>query len=79
MNLLDKCPNNSNLTAKIADLGDHYLVQLNLVTTNDLLFAAGEDGVIASALDSAVEEMTSQIRFWSGNTAMDASIDYEIF
>jgi len=76
--LLEKCPNSSSLSAKIVDLENHYLVQLNLVTDRDLLFAHGEDEVIASALDSAVAELTSQLIDWN-QKAMDADYDYENF
>ena len=76
--LLEKCPNNSNLTAKIVDLDDRYLVQLNLASERDLLFASGEDEVIAAALDSAIGDLTDQMRFWSKGRA-ETTVDYELF
>jgi ribosome-associated translation inhibitor RaiA len=75
--LLEKCPSNSNLTAKITDLEDRYMVQLNLVTDKDLLFATGEDEVVAAALDTAVSELSEQMRFWNRGhveTAFDAEL-----
>lgn len=77
--LLEKCPNNCNLTAKIVDLEDRYLVQLNLASERALLFAAGEDEVVASALDSAITDMTSQMKFWSKDRNYETTIDFETF
>lgn len=76
--LLEKCPNNSNLTAKIVDLDDRYLVQLNLVTEKDLLFASGEDEIIASALDSALSDLSAQMRFWN-KASVENPMDYGLF
>jgi ribosome-associated translation inhibitor RaiA len=75
--LLEKCPNNSNLTAKIVDLEDRYMVQLNLVTDKDLLFATGEDEVIAAALDSAVSELSAQMRFYK--SSIETTLDFELY
>jgi len=77
--LLEKCPDNCNLTAKIVDLQDRYLVQLNLASEKDLLFAAREDEVIASALDSAITDLTSQMRYWSKGRSYEPMIDFEVF
>ena len=77
--LLEKCPNNCNLTAKIVDLDDRYLVQLNLASERDLLFAAGEDEVVAAALDSAISDLNSQIRFWNKGHSYETTIDFEVF
>lgn len=77
--LLEKCPNNCSLTAKIADLDDRYLVQLNLATEKDLLFASGEDEVIASALDSAISDLSAQIRFWNRGHSYESQVDFEMF
>lgn len=83
--LLEKCPNNSNLTAKFADLGDRYVVKLNLTTERDLLFASGEDEVIAAALDTAVSDLNEQMSFWNRNTVdgnvskFDTNVEFELF
>lgn len=81
--LLEKCPTNCSLTAKIADLDDRYLVQLNLATEKDLLFASGEDEVVASALDSAISDLTAQMRFWNRDPSREHSyesqVDFEMF
>lgn len=77
--LLEKCPNNCSLTAKIVDLDDRYLVQLNLASERDLLFASGEDEVVAAALDAAISDLSAQIRFWNKGPAYDTGIDLEIF
>jgi len=76
--ILEKCPNNSNLTAKIVDLGDRYAVKLNLATERDLLFASGEDEVIAAALDTAVTDLNAQMRFWN-RSLLDTNVDFEHF
>jgi hypothetical protein len=77
--LLEKCPNGCSLSAKIVDLDDRYLVQLNLTTDRDLLFASGEDEVIAAALDSAVNDLTDQMRYWSKSGKYDSTLDIDIF
>ncbi|WP_413287605.1 hypothetical protein [Bdellovibrio sp. HCB337] len=77
--LLEKCPNNCNLTAKIVDLDDRYLVQLNLASERDLLFATGEDEVIASALDSAITDLTAQMRYWERGQNYGTTVDFEVF
>ncbi len=77
--LLEKCPNNCSLTAKIVDLDDRYLVQLNLATERDLLFATGEDEIVAVALDAAISDLSAQIRFWNKSPTYERSIDLEIF
>lgn len=84
--MLEKCPNNSNLTAKFSDLGDHYEVKLNLATERDLLFASGEDEVIAAALDAAVSDLCAQMLFWNRNTLdgnvgnkFDTNVEFELF
>lgn len=77
--LLEKCPNNCNLTAKIADLEDRYLVQINLASEKDLLFATGEDEVIATALDSAISDLTAQMRYWNRSQNLENTIDFEAF
>ncbi len=77
--LLEKCPNNCSLTAKIVDLDDRYLVQLNLASEKDLLFASGEDEVVAAALDAAISDLSAQMRFWSQSHSYDTSMDLEIF
>jgi ribosome-associated translation inhibitor RaiA len=76
--LLEKCPHNSNLTAKIMDLENNYRVQLSLATDRDLLFATGEDEVIAAALDIAVTDLSAQMRFWNRGSA-ETSFDHELF
>lgn len=77
--LLEKCPSNCNLTAKIVDLDDRYLVQLNLSSETALIFSTGEDQVIASALDSAITEMASQMKFWHKGPRYETTIDFETF
>lgn len=77
--LLEKCPNNCSLTAKIVDLEDRYLVQLNLVSERDLLFASGEDEVVAAALDTAITELSEQMRYWNKSRGYDSTIDFELF
>jgi hypothetical protein len=77
--LLEKCPNNCSLTAKIVDLDDRYLVQLNLASEKDLLFASGEDEVVAAALDAAISDLAAQMRFWNKSHSYDTSMDLEIF
>lgn len=77
--LLEKCPNNCSLTAKIVDLDDRYLVQLNLASERDLLFASGEDEVVAAALDTAITELSAQMRYWNKGRGYDATIDFELF
>jgi ribosome-associated translation inhibitor RaiA len=79
MYLLEKCPNHSNLTAKIADLQDRFLVQLNLTTEKDLLFASGEDEVIAGALDGAITDLADQMKYWNKHRADEVVLDYEQF
>jgi ribosome-associated translation inhibitor RaiA len=76
--LLEKCPNNSNLTAKIVDRKDGYLVQINLATESDLFFASGEDEVVAAALDSAISELSVQLRYANRGTT-STTYDYELF
>jgi hypothetical protein len=79
MYLLEKCPNESNLTAKIADLQDHFMVQLSLNTEQDLLFATGEDEVIAGALDGAITDLGDQMKYWKKTRTEDVVLDYEQF
>jgi ribosome-associated translation inhibitor RaiA len=79
MYLLEKCPNHSNLTVKIADLQDHFLVQFSLNTEADLLFATGEDEVIAGALDGAITDLSDQMKYWKKSRADDVVLDYEQF
>ncbi len=74
--LLEKCPNNSNLTAKIVDLEDRYLVQLNLASERNLLFSSGEDEVIAAALDSAITDLNIQMKYRDKNEKYEMSIDF---
>ena len=88
--MLEKCPNNSNLTAKFSDMGDHYAVKLNLATERDLLFASGEDEVIAAALDSAVSDLSAMLnakeQLWNRNQSggiagnkFDTNVEFELF
>jgi hypothetical protein len=79
MYLLEKCPNHSNLTAKIVDLQDRFLVQLNLASERDLLFASGEDEVIAGALDGAITDLSDQMKYWSKHRSDEVVLDYEQF
>lgn len=79
MYLLEKCPNQSNLTAKIADLQDRFVVQLNLTTERDLLFASGEDEVIAGALDGAITDLSDQMKYWNKTRTDEVVLDYEQF
>jgi hypothetical protein len=77
--LLEKCPNNCSLTAKITDLDDRYLVRLNLASERDLLFASGEDEIIAAALDSAISDLNEQIRYWNKDERSKTMADFDFF
>ncbi|MGZ3743482.1 MAG: hypothetical protein ACXWRA_06480 [Pseudobdellovibrionaceae bacterium] len=77
--LLEKCPMTCSLTAKIVDLEDRYLVQLNLGTERELLFASGENEVIASALDSAISDLSAQMKYWNKSEKLETTVDFEMF
>jgi hypothetical protein len=77
--LLEKCPDNCSLTAKIVDLDDRYLVQLNLASERDLLFASGEDEVISAALDAAITDLNSQMKYWSKDSNYGTNVDFEVY
>lgn len=75
--LLEKCPNNCHLTAKLADLEDHYHVQLGLMTPVEKIFSTGDDDVIAGALEKAMEDLQDQMHVWK-KPKTDSQI-YELF
>lgn len=77
--LLEKCPNHSSLTGKIVDLEDRYLVQLNLTSDRDLLYASGEDEVVAVALDAAISDLLAQMKHWSRRHNLETTIDFDVF
>lgn len=77
--LMERCPNSCSLTAKIVDLDDRYLVQINLATAKDLLFASGENEVIAAALDSAINDLSAQMKYWNKGEKHETIVDFEIF
>jgi hypothetical protein len=61
------------------DLDDRFLVRLNLASERDLLFASGEDEVIAVALESAISDLSAQMRYWKNGGNYESTIDFEVF
>ncbi len=62
--LLESCPYDSIVKAKIADHDDHYLVEIFVHHQSGKFSAIGEETTLSEALSVAASELTARLQDW---------------